>query len=317
MSMPLMLLALAAAVPGAVTSSDIAAPGPKGELRGTLLHVEGSTQPTVLMLPGSGPTDRDGNSSLGMKASTYRLLAEGLAQHGIASVRIDKRGLLASAGAVEDGNAVTLQDYVQDTHAWIRATRARTGATCVWLLGHSEGGLIALATVAGGGDEICGLILVATAGRPLGQVLKQQLHDNPNNAALLPDADRAIDTLSAGQRVDASKLPPPLMALFRPETQGWFISEMAVDPARLIGKLHLPVMIVQGEKDLQVSVEDAQRLKSALPSAQLDLLPDANHMLKSVTGEGRAANFATYVDPNLPLAPHVVEGIAGFIASGR
>jgi pimeloyl-ACP methyl ester carboxylesterase len=317
MTVPLMLLALLAAAPSAPVSNDIAAPGPKGALKGTLLTAGEGAQPPVLILPGSGPTDRDGNSPAGLKAATYRLIAEGLAQHGIASVRIDKRGLLGSAGAVEDGNAATLQDYVQDTKAWIKVTQAHTNAKCVWLLGHSEGGLIALATAAGGTNDICGLILVATGGRPLAQVLKQQLRDNPANAALLPDAERAIDTLSAGHRVDASTLPPALMTLFSPEKQGWFISEMAIDPASLIAKLRLPVLIVQGEKDIQVSVEDARRLKASLPAAQLVLLPDANHALKTVTSDDRRANLATYVTPNLPLAPELVGDIAQFITSHR
>lgn len=317
MIVPLMLLALFAAAPDAPSSSDIAAPGPKGALKGTLLKAGEGAQPPVLILPGTGPTDRDGNSPLGIKASTYRLIAEGLAQHGITSIRIDKRGLLASAAAVEDGNAVTLGDYAQDTRAWIKVIRAKTGASCVWLLGHSEGGLIALQTAAGDAADICGLILVAAPGRPIGQVLKQQLHANPNNAPFLPDADRAIDTLSAGQRVDASTLPAPLAALFRPQTQGLLISEIAVDPATLIAKLRLPVLILQGERDMQVSVEDAQRLKQSQPAAQLVLLPDANHVLKTVATDDRRANFATYADPNLPLAPGLLDDIAQFMAARR
>ncbi|WP_218018820.1 alpha/beta hydrolase [Novosphingobium rosa] len=312
-----MLLALTAAAPGAVSSSDIAASGPRGDLKGTLVTVAGSTQPPVLILPGSGPTDRDGNSPLGLKGSTYRLLAEGLAQQGIPSTRIDKRGSFASAGAVADRSELTLPGYVQDTRAWIAATRAKTGATCVWLLGHSEGGLVALQTAADSPKDICGLILVSTAGRPLEQVLKQQLRANPANAPLLPDADRAIDTLSAGRRVDPATLPPPLAGLFRSEVQPLWISELAVDPIALIGRLKLPVLIMQGEKDLQVSVEDARRLKEGQPAARLTLLPDANHVLKSVASEERSANFATYADPNLPLAPHIVEGIAAFITAKR
>jgi hypothetical protein len=296
------------------TVSDIAAAGPNGPLKGTITGDAGAVGTVVLILPGSGPTDRNGDSPLGIKAATYRLLAEGLAQNGIVSVRIDKRGLLASAAAVPDGNAVTLGDYVTDTKSWIAAIRQRTGARCVWLLGHSEGGLVALATAASGAEHICGLVLVSTPGRPLGVVLKEQLRANPANAPILDAANRAIDTLSAGQRVDAASLPQPLATkLFRPQIQGFLISEIAVDPAVLIAKASKPVLVLQGQKDLQVSVADAHRLVAADPSATLMLLPETNHVLKQVASDDRQANFATYADPNLPLAPNVVETVVHFI----
>lgn len=89
---------------------------------------------------------------LGVKASTYKLLAGGLAAKGIITVRIDKRGMFDSAGAVADANAVTIDDYAVDLHAWVKVIRAKTGASCVWLLGHSEGGLVALASSRNAGD---------------------------------------------------------------------------------------------------------------------------------------------------------------------
>jgi uncharacterized protein len=73
------------------------------------------------------------------------LLAEGLAERGIGSVRIDKRRMFASSAAVADANAVTIDDYVADVGAWIGVIRKETGVSCVWLLGHSEGGLVVLA----------------------------------------------------------------------------------------------------------------------------------------------------------------------------
>jgi alpha-beta hydrolase superfamily lysophospholipase len=156
-----------------------------------MLRPSSGAGPIVLIIPGSGPTDRDGNSPLGIKASTYRLLAEELARHNIGSVRIDKRGMFASGAAVKDANAVTIRDYAADVHSWVRAIRSRTSAPCVWLLGHSEGGLVALAAVQED-QGICGLVLVAAAGRPLDEVLRAQLEANPANAPLLEQANAAI-----------------------------------------------------------------------------------------------------------------------------
>ena len=123
-----------------------------------------------------------------------RLLADALAAKGVSSVRIDKRGMFASAAAIPDPNKVTLSDYADDVAAWIAAIRAKTGASCVWVAGHSEGGLVAL-TAAQRVKGICGLILIATPGRPLGGVMREQFHANPANAPILPDADAAIDAL--------------------------------------------------------------------------------------------------------------------------
>jgi pimeloyl-ACP methyl ester carboxylesterase len=243
-------------------------------------------------------------------------LAEGLGAKGISTVRIDKRGIFGSAGAVPDSNAVTVDDYVDDTHAWVKVIRDTTGAECVWLLGHSEGGLVALAA-AGQEDAVCGVVLVATPGRPLGEVLREQLHANPANAPLLPQIDTAIDALATGSRVDATDLPASLLPLFGPPIQDFLISAFSLDPARLAERVLKPVLIVQGEADLQVGMSDAEALEAAAPSADLVRLPNTNHVLKAVPPNDAAANIAAYADPSLPLAPGVVEAIAHFIKAHK
>jgi len=147
----------------AAASAAITAPGPQGPLEGTLLEA-GKSAPVVLIIPGSGPTDRDGNNPLGVTAAPYRLLAEALAAKGVSSARIDKRGMFGSKAAVADANKVTIADYAADTHNWVDAIHKRTGAKCVWVLGHSEGALVALAS-AQNPDGMCGVILVSGAGR--------------------------------------------------------------------------------------------------------------------------------------------------------
>ncbi len=130
-----------ASATGASQPRAITAPGPEGDLAGTLIPAA-KDQPIVLIIPGSGPTDRDGNNPLGVTAASYRLLAEGLAQRGIGTLRIDKRGMFGSAAAVADANDFTIADYAADIATWIAAVRAETGAACLWLFGHSEGGLL-------------------------------------------------------------------------------------------------------------------------------------------------------------------------------
>lgn len=295
----------------------VEAPGPEGPLRGTLTGSTGAAQPVVLIIPGSGLVDRDGNSPAGIKAATYRLLAEGLATHGIASVRIDKRGMFASAGAVSDANASTIADYATDARVWVDIIRKRTGARCIWLLGHSEGALVALKTAAAFPRHLCGTILVAAAGRPLGQVLRDQFRANPANEPILEDALTAIASLEAGKQIDSGKLPAPLQQIFDPAVQDFLISTFAIDPAQLIAEVNLPVLIVQGERDIQVSTGDARRLAKAQAAARLALLPDTNHVLKTVSSDELGENVASYADPHAPLADQVVPIIASFISSSR
>ena len=307
------LPSLASAGPKPPVETYVEAPGPYGPLKGTMLAAASGRAPMALIIPGSGPTDRDGNNSLGGKTSTYRLLAEALAARGVGSVRIDKRGMFASAAAIADADAVTIGDYAADVEAWTAVIRRETGVSSVWLIGHSEGGLVAL-SAAQKATDIRGVVLMAAPGRPLGDILREQLKANPANAPILAEALSAIDALEAGKRVDVAKLNPMLLPLFRPQVQEFLIDVFACDPARLVANVSTPTLILQGERDIQVSVADAERLKQAAPNAELILLPDTNHVLKSVTSDDRRANIATYADPSLPLAPGVADAIASFIA---
>jgi uncharacterized protein len=169
-----------AATPSAPIQTYLEAPGPAGPLQGTMLAPASGGAPVMLIIPGSGPTDRNGNNTHGLKASTYRLLAEGLAARGIGTVRIDKRGMFGSSAAVADANAATIDDYAADVDAWTAAIRRQTGAPCVWVLGHSEGGLVALAA-AQKATDICGLVLVSTAGRPIGAAVKSGERVSPRS----------------------------------------------------------------------------------------------------------------------------------------
>ncbi len=292
----------------------VEAPGPLGALKGTLLTPQGvASPPVVLIIPGSGPTDRDGDNILGVKGATYRRLAEALAARGVATARIDKRGTFASGAAIADPNHVTIAGYAADAHAWAESLKRTTGARCVWLLGHSEGALVAMAATRNPTD-ICGVVLVAGPGRRLSVVLRQQLKANPANAPLLDQALGAVDKLEAGQHVDVTGMNPALIPLFRPAVQDFLIDVFTYDPAALVKAYAGPVLVMQGTTDLQVSLEDAARLVGARPGVAFVKLEGVNHVLKAAPAD-RAANFATYADPSLPLAEGVADPIAAFVKS--
>jgi len=300
-------------IAAAVASAAIpmTAPGPQGPLSGTLLDA-GKGAPVVLIIPGSGPTDRDGNNPLGITAAPYRMLAEGLAAKGVSTVRIDKRGMFGSKAAIADANKVTIGDYAADAHSWAAAIRKQTGAKCVWLLGHSEGALVAEAAVQNPRD-LCGAILVSGAGRKLSDVIRGQLRANPANAPVLDSAMAALDSLDRGRHVDVTNMNPALLPLFRPQVQGYLIDMFRQDPARLAATATLPLLIVQGERDIQTSTADARLLAAAQPKAKLVLIPAMNHVLKDVVSDDRSASLATYADPSLPVDPTLVNAVAEFV----
>jgi len=295
----------------AAASIQVTAPGPQGPLAGTLLDA-GRGTPLVLIIPGSGPTDRDGNNPLGVTAAPYRLLAEALATKGVSSVRIDKRGMFGSKAAVADANKVTIADYAADTRNWMKAIRARTGVKCVWVLGHSEGALVALAS-AQQADGMCGVILVSGAGRRMSDIIREQLRANPANATLLDPAMKALDPLERGAHVDVTDMHPALQRLFAPQVQDFLIDMFRQDPAKLAASVKVPLMIVQGEHDVQVSAADAKALAAAQPKARLVLVPQMNHVLKDVASDDRVANVATYSDSSLPVDGTAVDAIATFV----
>jgi pimeloyl-ACP methyl ester carboxylesterase len=318
MQLKALLLAALLALPATASAaapqeSAFEAPGPGGALKGTLLRPgdAGRKDPVVLIVPGSGPTDRDGNNVLGVKGSPYKLLAQALLERGVSVGRYDKRGMFASAAA-GDPLKVTVTDYATDVGALVGALRKTTGAPCVWLAGHSEGALVAQ-LAASKTQGVCGLVLIAGAGRRISDVMRSQFAANPAVASYLPALNAAVASLEAGQKVDPANLPPHLQqVMFAPAVQDYLIDWMRHDPTSLLKAYKGPVLVLQGETDIQVSIEDAERLAGARPGVTKVVLPGVNHVLKSAPKD-RAANVAAYADPHLPLAPGVADTIADFI----
>lgn len=307
------LVSTGAIAPVHAETRDVTIGGDLAPLSGTLVMPDTAEPvPAVLIIAGSGPTDRNGNQPPAILADSLRLLAEGLTGQGVASLRFDKRGIGASAAAAGPQEETTFGVFVEDAVAWARFLSAQPGIECVYLLGHSEGALIA--SLAAAQIDVCGVISIAGPGLPIDDILRRQLAAQAN-AGALPDAllsaaNSILDSLAAGDLVPDP--PEALAPLFHPVVQPFLMSLMAIDPVAAIGEADAPVLIVQGTTDIQVGVDQAQLLASARPDAELVLLEGVNHVLKEAPLE-MAANIATYSDQSLPLAPGIVEAIAGFI----
>ena len=281
-----------------------------GALNGTLLIPAGakSPMPVALIIAGSGPTDRDGNSPLlPGKNNSLKMLADSLGQHGIATLRYDKRGIGASMGTLGKEADLRFTTYVDDAVGWLEWLRADARFSRRIVIGHSEGALIA--AMAAQRSPVSHVVSIAGAGRPIGDVLDEQL-SRGLPPALLTDARRIMTELKAGRTVDS--VPQQLLMVFRPSVQPYMISWLSIDPAQEVGRLTVPVLIVQGTTDIQVSKADAERLAAGHPRATLEIIDGMNHVLKEVRDASRQS--ASYSDPALPLHPRLVESVAKFVS---
>ena len=280
----------------------------QGTLHGSLLLPRGDTPPpVVLIIAGSGPTDRDGNNPAGGRIDNLKRLALLLANEHIASVRYDKRGVAASQPATPDERDLSVERYVADAVAWGQKLKADPRFGPLILLGHSEGALIAsLAAEQAGASAV---ITLAGSGRPVDQVLREQLAQR-----LKPDdlarGNTLMDHLQAGQT--SLDVPGPLREVFRPSVQPYLISLFRQNPAAAFARLKVPALIVQGRNDVQVEVEDAQRLQAAKPDATLALINGMNHMLR-ISPRDISEQRDSYNNPELPLASELGTRIVAFI----
>lgn len=281
-----------------------------GDIAGTLTYPIGlKKMPVALIHAGSGPTDRDGNNPV-MQNNSLRMLAHALAQAGIASLRFDKRGLGESKGAAIAEADLRFEDLVQDAAGWLDLLAKDPRFSQRFLIGHSEGSLIGMMAAAGRADAFVSL---AGPGRPAAQVLKEQFAAQP---PMVRDAANGIlDSLEAGHAV--RQVPPYLVSIFRPSIQPYISSWFKYDPAKELAKLTIPILVVQGTSDIQVSVDDARRLHNGNPTARLQLMDGMNHVLKSYAGNNRQENLATYSKPQLPLHPELVTAIVAFFRNVR
>lgn len=279
-------------------------------LHGTLIVPGTPRPPVVLIVAGSGPTDRDGNSPLlAGKNNSLRYMAEALAERGVASLRYDKRGIGASQAAGLTESDLRFDAYVDDATAWGKKLAADRRFSSVVVIGHSEGSLIAM--LAAPRIPAAKVVSIAGAGAPAGDVIIRQLSQQlPPTAPLLEQAKAAIAKLERGETVDS--VPQVLHALFRPSVQPYLISWFKHDPAVAAGRLGVPLLVVQGTHDIQALEEDARAIAAGNPRATLSLIQGMNHVLKQ-SPAGRAEQMQVYSDSTIALDPTLANVVARFV----
>lgn len=301
--------AISAQMPVRLNERSISLNTSSGQINGKIIAPGASTFPLVLIIAGSGPTDMDGNSALaGMKNNSLKYLAEELGRRGIGSLRFDKRGIASSAAAGKDEYSVRFEDFIKDVREWIDLLSRDRRLSGIYIVGHSEGALIGM-IASQNNPKVKGYISLAGAGRPMSDVLEEQMSAQPE--VIRKMVVSINDSLKAGKLVPS--VPLGLQALFRSSVQPYLISCYKYNPQEEIKKLTVPVLLLQGKTDIQISVKDAELLKESLPSAEMHLIDGMNHVLKDCDTMDRQKQMAVYTNPDLPVNENLLLFIEKFV----
>ena len=286
-----------------------------GNISATIDMPDAGSDTAVLIVAGSGPTDRNGNSGAGLNTYSYKMLGETLAHSGYAVMRYDKRGIGGSPIPAEDIPSLVFEDYIDDARACAKFLRAE-GFERVIVAGHSEGGLIALQLAA---EEACcldGVVLLCAPGYNMAEILNYQLSQQlvPAYMGLMVKSTAIINSLKAGRMVAQEDIPAELMSLFHPTVQPFIISNMRYEPTELAAKCRVPMLIVSGGRDIQVSVSNGERLHGANPAAEHRMFENMTHVLKDADTSDRMMQIMSiYTNANLAITEALAPAIVEFI----
>lgn len=304
------MMALLFAVTVYAGEEEITLNTPTGDIHGRLMLPESEAPcPVVIIIAGSGPTDMNGNSiGAQMTNNSLLYLARELAANGIASVRYDKRGIGTSTAAATAEQDIRFEHYIGDAALWADKLGCDARFSKVVIAGHSEGSLIGM-VAAQQSKAVKGYISIAGCGSPAYEILERQLKSQPER--IQQESAAICKELREGRTVE--KVPFYLSSLYRASVQPYLISWFRYDPAVEIAKLDIPVLILQGDRDLQVGVEEAEKLQAAREGASFYIIKDMNHVLKPCVTDDMKEQLKIYNDPDLPLKPELVTHIVEFV----
>ena len=260
----------------------------------------------VILIAGSGPTNRDGNQ-IGLTNNSLKLLAESLVNNGIAVYSYDKRIFAQMASGKLDEASLTFDNFIDDAKAVILYFKNQKKYHSITVAGHSEGALIGMVAANGNANAY---ISIAGAGRPIDEVLLEQIEKQA--PFLKEEVEKNLASLKSGNTFELKN--QMLTSLFRASVQPYMISWIKYHPQNEIKKIQIPSLLINGDKDIQVSVQDAQLLQQAQPNAQLHIIPNMNHIFKVIKGED-TENKASYTNPELPICVELTSIITTFIRS--
>lgn len=279
-------------------------------LYGSMVIPPGDSASTVvLLISDGGVIDRDGNTRT-YRNNCLQKLAYTLAAFNIASLRYDKRGVAASRIS-SSSSPILFDDYVRDAGEWINLLRRDGRFRHIVVLGHGQGGLIAMAALSKPGTKADGLILVNCDSHSYDDVIKDRYS---KQSFLVKDVVYSIvDSLKNGYDVDF--VPVFLSSTLAPARQNFVRSLMSYDPLELLHSMKMPSLIIGGETDIEVSSENAVRLSGANKRSKYVVVSGMNHVMKDCYTMDRDFQVLTYANPAKPLNRSLVEILVSFTNS--
>jgi len=260
----------------------------------------------VLLIAGSGPTDRDGNQK-GLINNSLKYLSEELVKNDIAVFSYDKRIISQMKTGTVNEATLTFDDFISDATSVLLFFKNQKKYNKIIIAGHSEGSLIGMIAAK---DKADGFISLAGAGRTIDAVLVEQIAKQA--PFLKEETQKNLDILKSGKTFELKN--PMLASIFRESIQPYMISWIKYNPQMKLAKLQMPILIINGTKDIQVSVQEAELLKKAKPEAELVLIENMNHVFKEIKSDD-AENMKSYTNPDLPIVPKLKSTITAFVKS--
>ncbi|GGG54122.1 alpha/beta hydrolase [Bizionia arctica] len=288
-----------------ITSEDILLMNDSIQLPGTLTYNKDlKNQPLVIYIHGSGNVDRNGNQAgVNINGNYIKQLADSLNTRNIAFYRYDKRS------ATEENLKFMMENldfygFVEDANIAIANFKNDKRFNSITLIGHSQGSLVAMLAAVNGVDKYVSL---AGISEDMGDFIinSYQLYSEEMGTM----AREQIEELKETGTIET--VNPALAHLFSKPNQPFFITWMAYNPSEEIKKLEIPILIINGTKDLQVKVEEANKLHEAKPDSELVIIENMNHLLKKI--EKDEDNMKSYYSPDYPLSEKLIHTLDVFI----
>ena len=271
---------------------------------GTLLLPNSKEKPKLtIIIGGSGPTDRNGNQNF-LKNNSLKKLAESLSNQGIATFRYDKRVVKQVRTGNIDKNTM-FDDFVKDAISVIDYFKKMNAYSKIYVIGHSQGSLVGMLA---GKDRMDGFVSISGAGKSIDSVVIEQV--GRTAPQFTEDTKRVFGIMRSGKTT--SDYPPVLYSIFNMEIQPFMMNWMQYDPKEIIKSLNVPILILNGTKDLQVGVEEANSLKNASQNAELKIIDNMNHVMFIIDGDD-LDNAKSYNESTRPLSQELVSAIVDFI----
>lgn len=271
---------------------------------GTLLTPNAVDSPKLaIIIAGSGPTDRDGNQNF-MRNNSLKKLSESLTTAGIATFRYDKRIVKQIARNNIDSN-IKFDDFTADAISVIDYFKQSNAFSNIYIIGHSQGSLVGMIAAK---DRVDGFISIAGAGQSIDAVITEQI--SLMDPSLTDATNEAFKSLKAGQLT--TDYPPALTPIFKADVQPFIMSWMKYDPQKIITSLKIPVLIINGTNDLQVSTAEAELLKKAAKHSEIRIIDKMNHVLFIINGD-KLVNSKSYNESSRNISEELITSISTFI----